>query len=346
MRGCDELDRLAAARPPILRRTEDVVDAAEQDRLLRQILTGPPAPRARSRTPGLGLVSPRRAGLLAGCLGLTAAAVAAAVVLSSGTAPVPTTGPAPVPSGPRGTAHIVSPGRSAREILLAYATAAARAPATTGKYWYVHSRFLSSFPDTFDTWMLRNGTNWTRAYKTHGRIIKLPRAGPGWELESEPVMFDVRPKIPKTLPKIHKPAKPSPRWPGAVTFGQLQRLPANPAALKAWIVRFDRNFAEGNGGTTLIPDLGVFVCLINLIAELPAPPQVRAAAFRALATLPNIKPVDGGKGLRFGLGGHHQYATLVVEPATSAIHDILITPDAEGGTLSLSVTARWVNRLP
>jgi hypothetical protein len=42
-----ELDRLAAARPAILRRTEEVVDAAEEDRILRQILftsAGAPAP--------------------------------------------------------------------------------------------------------------------------------------------------------------------------------------------------------------------------------------------------------------------------------------------------------------
>jgi hypothetical protein len=340
MRACNELDRLTAARPRIVQRTEDVVDTAGAERLLRQILASAPAPRrARIRTPGRGLASPRRAGLLAGSLGLTAAAVAAAVVLSSGITPVPTTGTTPAPGEPRATAHNVPSGRSAREILLAYATAAARAPATTGKYWYIHSRFLSSFPDTFDTWMLRNGTNWVRAYKTHGRVIKEPWTGPGWDLEVGPGVFVFPFKIGKP------PTKPSSRWPGQVTFGQLQQLPTSPAALKAWIVAFDRNYTESQGGTPVYPDGGVFACLTNLIAELPAPPQVRAAAFRALATLPNIRRVDGGKGLRFELGGH-RYATIVVKPATSTIHDILTVPDEHGRPLSLSVTAGWVNRLP
>ena len=86
MPTCDELDRLAAARPRILRRTEVVMDQAEEDRLLHQILASATAPRqARGRTLGRGLVSPRRAGLLAAGIGLIAAAVAVAVVLASGT---------------------------------------------------------------------------------------------------------------------------------------------------------------------------------------------------------------------------------------------------------------------
>ena len=339
MRTCNELDRLAAARPRTLERTEDVVDAAEAERLLRQIVASAPTPRrARAGTPGRGLTGPRRAGLLAVGLGLTAAAVTVAVVLSSGTTPAPSAGTTPVPRGPRATAPAVPSGRSARQVLLAYATAAARAPATTGKYWYVHATFLSGFPDTFDTWMLRNGANWVRAYKTHNRVIRLPWAGPGWELEGSP-LFALQFKVGKP------PAKPGPKWPGQVTFGQLQRLPAAPAALKAWIVAFDRAFNESMGGTPVYTGEGVFVCLTSLIADLPAPPLVRAAAFRVLATLPNIRRVDGGKGLRFGLG-RRGYATLVVEPATSALRDILVMSSPDGRPLRLSVTARWENRLP
>ena len=239
------------------------MDAAEAERLLRQIVASAPAPRrARSRAPGRGLAGLRRAGLLAAGLGLTAAAVTVAVVLSSGTTPAPSAGTTPVPRGPRATAHAVPSGRSARQVLLAYATAAARAPATTGKYWYVHATFLSGFPDTFDTWMLRNGANWVRAYKTHNRVIRLPWAGPGWELEGSP-LFALQFKVGKP------PAKPGPKWPGQVTFGQLQRLPAAPAALKAWIVAFDRAFNESMGGTPVYPGEGVFVCLTSLIADLP-----------------------------------------------------------------------------
>ena len=98
------------------------------------------------------------------------------------------------------------------------------------------------------------------------------------------------------------------------------------------------------------PEGGVFLCLTNLIADLPVSPQVRAAAFRVLATLPNIRRVDGGRGLMFDLG-RHGYATLVVGRTTPALHDAEIVPEMRGPgkhgrQLILSITAGWVNRLP
>ena len=99
-----ELDRLAAARPAILRRTEEVVDAAEEDRILRQILftsAGVPAPadvpspvRARSlswltagaRAPGgpAGRARRRRRQLVAvSAIAIAAGAVTAAAVTAA-----------------------------------------------------------------------------------------------------------------------------------------------------------------------------------------------------------------------------------------------------------------------
>ncbi len=90
-----ELDRLAAARPAVLHRTEDVIDAAEQDRILRQILSSghdapapgsiPPRARARQLTRRVTGAVPRRvtgAVPRRAALGLAAVAVIVPVILA------------------------------------------------------------------------------------------------------------------------------------------------------------------------------------------------------------------------------------------------------------------------
>jgi hypothetical protein len=154
------------------------------------------------------------------------------------------------------------------------------------------------------------------------------------------------PPLPQRLGDERRPPASSVP-PGVVTFGQLQRLPTNPAALKAWIAAFTRNLEHAYN----LPDpehAAVFLSLTNLVAALPAPPAVRAAAFRAVATLPNVTglgPVQGGQGLRLSLGGT-EYATLVVNTATSQARDILTVSGVAHGGGQVSVTAHWVNRLP
>jgi hypothetical protein len=81
---------------------------------------------------------------------------------------------------------------------------------------------------------------------------------------------------------------------------------------------------------------------------LPAPPQVRAAAFRALATLPivtSVVTVHGHPALRISTSMFllPRYTTLVVDPATSRVRAVM----AYGSSGSVSMTARWVNsRIP
>lgn len=135
--------------------------------------------------------------------------------------------------------------------------------------------------------------------------------------------------------------------PGQVSFSQLQKLPTSAAALKAWITAFNRTYTRqvGEPYRAIQAD---FLSLTWLIAELPAPPQVRAAAFRALATLPGVTslgPVTGGQGLRLPLGGK-MYATVVVNTATSRVRDVLTIKGVHGQTNSVADTAHWVSRLP
>jgi hypothetical protein len=134
-----------------------------------------------------------------------------------------------------------------------------------------------------------------------------------------------------------------------VTFHQLQQLPASPAALKAWLRAFQRDFTRQTGLHVADP-AALIQSLIQLVAGVPAPPQVRAAAFRVLATLPNVTrlgPVHGGQALRIALGGN-EHATLIVDPATSQAREILTVSYGPGPRMvsNVSVSAQWVDRRP
>ena len=90
-----------------------------------------------------------------------------------------------------------------------------------------------------------------------------------------------------------------------------------------------------------------------MLSELPAPPQVRAAAFRALAALPGVTSlgqVGGGQGVRFTLLGGHQ-ATLVIDPASGQIRATNFYVDNQSATFwqqipNATITGRWTNTLP
>jgi hypothetical protein len=339
-----ELDRLAAVRPEILERTEDVVDAAEQDRMLHQILTATASPLAHTRGPRHNLA--RRRTLLTSGLALGAAGVAAAVVLASG---APT-----APAGHTATGHPHTgrhdAGRpSAWQVLLAAATAAAARPAGSGAYWYVTSIWVQpGYQETDETWSRRSGNpEWVWAgKKSGGRIIKIA-VTTGYSLTGDPGILNQLENLPP-LPvrRARKGLAGSARL-GWVSFRQLQRLPTDPAALEALIAAVNRRYERALG----LRDPGheaVFLSLTDLVAALPTPPQVRAAAFRAMAALPDVTslgPVDGGQGLRLALGGN-RHATLVVNTATSQVRDILSVTGVGGETSSWSITARWVNRRP
>ncbi|HEV2377145.1 MAG TPA: hypothetical protein VGS19_33895 [Streptosporangiaceae bacterium] len=331
MRIHDELRELAAARPEILRHSEDVVDAAEEDRILRQILTTVPLGHGRT---GAGHDRARRrlAGRLGG-LGLATAAVVSGFMVIASVTASPGSSPA---IGLHGA------GRSARQMLLTAAVAAARAPAWSGAYWYVKTTtVLPHYRETDESWTRRDGTTWVRAgRKTAGRVMRFPHLDTVWQLSGDPgALLQLQGKGPLTVGVA--PPHPDRLPSDQVTFGQLQRLPTNPAALKALIISI-----QPSSGLPDPEHVGVFLALTNLVAGMPAPPQVRAAAFRALATLPGVTstgPVPGGQGLRLWLGGH-QAATLTVDPATSQASDVLRVVGVGGTVNSLSVTAHWTDQ--
>ncbi len=264
-----------------------------------------------------GPVRRRRIGWLATGLGLTGAAAAAAVVVTSGaTAPTPTTNSPPA-------------AQSGQQILLAAARTAERTPEGSGTYWYVKTLLADGEgkSDRWETWTRRDGQTWFRGAKTHGRVVKQLRL-------SQPGRFRL--------------------VVAELSFGQLQTLPTDPAALKAWIVKA---IEHGKGSERVSKSHvreAIFDALTSLVSQLPAPPKVRAAAFRAMASLPSVRSlgaVRGGQGLLISLAGNQQ-ARLVVEPATSRVHDTNFFVTSDGAEVwlrtpgSATVIAEWTNRLP
>jgi hypothetical protein len=319
------------------------------------LLTGaaPAAPAARP------VGRRRRAGLLAGGLGLTAAGAAAVVAVASA-------GPAVSGGAPVGRA-------AARQYLLAAAATAAATPDRPGAYWHVRATMVTTVGKyTVQTWTRPGGRTWADGPARYN-FLAPGKGGRRFSLAGLNSMFEHRMLA---VPAVSLPRAWGTRYPagltigeivgylpflpindranaalaqgaGLVTYRQIQALPASPAALTAWLLAYQRDFTRQTGLPEPEPAT-LLQSLAELVTAEPAPPQVRAAAFRAMATLPNITslgPDHGGQMLGVSLGGK-QHATLIIERATSQAYGSLALSTGQPGVKSLFITAQWVNRRP
>jgi hypothetical protein len=356
-------DTLARARVRVLSVAGDTTSGGTgRGRLApRGLGKGGLAHRRLNTVPRLALTSGLRgAGVLAAGLGLTAAAVA--VVVASG---------AGAPAGRPGSAAAAQP--SAQEILLAAATTAQAQP--TGAYWHVKMTWVPN-PDASAAEaaaMAAAGSTqpkWITVVLPNGKQERI-RSRPGYISQINVATGKVRwtPAVPaassgKNLPVLNltseewiardgrfwtaQPACAAP--PGTAVFEGLQgqvgialsdgyvtyqraaQLPTDPAALTAYLAKYETtksSLADALG--TLLYDA--------------VPPQVRAAAFRALAMFPdarNLGPVKGGQSLLIPFPKTEDpWIKLVVDPATSLVHSYATIK----GTIVIH-TAAWTNQLP
>jgi hypothetical protein len=105
-----------------------------------------------------------------------------------------------------------------------------------------------------------------------------------------------------------------------MTFSQIEDLPADPAAPTKWIVT-NAAMHGGKSGGPAPGNAREREDIFESLDSLPSPPQVRAAAFRALAALPGVTSlglVGDGQGVQFTLPGGEQ-ATLIIDPSTGQI---------------------------
>ncbi|MFI7640672.1 CU044_5270 family protein [Nonomuraea sp. NPDC049400] len=254
----------------------------------------------------------RRIGWLAPGVALAAAAAVTAVVVSTGAATTAGT-------AARTVTTAGAPG-SAKEILLVAAASAERAPQTSGTYWHVTRVFLDTDIPPMESWTQRDGRRWARNEPGN---------------PSGAVVAD-------GIPLMLKGAE--------VSFEELERLPTDPEALKAWIAERkgrDRDMSASElRGDPLFP-------LVSLIMELPVPSEVRSAAFRALATLPGVESagaVEGGQELRIPDPDGGREIKLVVDPEAARVTrtNLLLGNNGSVGWAPkfISVTTEWTDQLP
>jgi len=276
--------------------------------------------RLQNRITG-GAASGKRTRWLVVGTGLTVAAAAAAVAIS-----VVPGAPADSPQKQASTGASTKT-VTGQEILLAAATAAEQTPEGSGAYWHVKVTEEGEGRSAYgwESWTKPTGETWIRSAKSSGQVT---------QVATEPNPFSL--------------------YGATLTLDGLRDLPTDPAALAAWLTEAIKN---GDGRTSGGPfrdnpemlEQATFDSLVSLVSTVPAPPAVRAAAFRAIAAYPGVKPlgaVPGGQGLL--LPGDQR---LVVDPATGLVNKTS-TYVIDGGVYSIpepgsaSITAEWTDTLP
>ncbi|MFC9977895.1 CU044_5270 family protein [Spirillospora sp. NPDC127200] len=150
----------------------------------------------------------------------------------------------------------------------------------------------------------------------------------------------------------------------------LRRLPGDPAALKAALEKRmqprERKMAKVMPATSIraLHDDMLFHDTVALLTSLPAPPKVRAAAFRMLAALPGVqnrgKVTDAlgrkGQAVAYRSMNDSVEQRVVVDPATGrllATQQVVIAPQAgyreRAGQVryySVLLEAKWSDKAP
>ncbi|HEX8343537.1 MAG TPA: CU044_5270 family protein, partial [Actinoplanes sp.] len=249
--------------------------------------------------------------------GLVGAAAAAALVVP-GAVSAPDSGDRPAPpvaGASGGPATTAAP--AARDILLAAATRAEEAPVRTGKYWHVRKELVSgpirvgTKPDTYyvmqrevdESWQARDaaGDSW---YGRRSLGVR-PRAAAdeaAWRAAGSPTTWnqgpsdsaDKRDLILSTRPSRGELVKAGPdeprgeRGPLDHRWDAVRRLPTDDNELRDRIlqgIRLDADFPAGSESE----NVRLFGEMTGLLLDAPAPPKVRAAAFRVLAGIPGVR---------------------------------------------------------
>lgn len=213
---------------------------------------------------------------------------------------------------------------SGRDVLFAAAAAAERSSDSTGIYWHY---MVETDVINDEYWIKPDGSYWRR-YED-GKVEKMPD----------------RLRHPFTMLNV------------SMTLDQLRTLPTDPDALRAWIDEAVGDYESG------FKERNTLNSLVSLVSMLPAPPEVRAAAFRAIAAYPGVEylgDVPGGQSVLLPMDGPDADAVvdgqivgerLVVDPATSRASSTTFFVSLDGQVLVVGhpgarVTAEWTDSLP
>ncbi|WP_246380315.1 CU044_5270 family protein [Nonomuraea soli] len=272
------MEELRAARPDHL--ADRPVDPRTRHAELAHAFAQPRQVPRRSRKP------------LVWSLGLAAAAAAVTAVTVVGV---------PESVQPR-PSTVATAELSARDILLVAASNAEREAVEPGEFWNVSNQwrtlfrteqgFVISLGGESETWVGAQEQYFTTRDLGVTPATDADRAL--WEKAGSPreVSFNGHKRITMqggpSKPHAGKSADKEIFWLGRnVTMADLQALPSDPEALKADLLRFYKGQAtESNAPST--EDGWLFQVAEGLITTMPVSPEVRAGAFRMLASLPSV----------------------------------------------------------
>jgi hypothetical protein len=368
--------------PPVPAPTRDVVAArARLDKIARQ---GRRRPRRRWAVPGAGLAT---------------VAVAAAVAVAVTARQEPPSRISPTPQA-----------AAARTVLLNAALRADRQPATTGKYWHVDSStrwfqkvqtggYLICNTSREESWQVADRSG--KAIDRQQNLGAKPATAAdrrAWRKEGSPRVFRTslgkRTMAPERVIVYRGSAAEILDGMGHASQAGLDRLrqiPADPGKLRTWLLalpgspaqrkpnagRLPSAFPSGlprpwapPPGTRAALDEWLFVQGSSLILYSPVTPKVRAAAFRMLATLPDVK-LAGTVRDAYGREGTavamdeidplgqpiHVQQRLVIAPASGralASEEVVLGPNANfpglpAGFVGRTTTVRtagWTDKAP
>jgi hypothetical protein len=284
---------------------------------------------------------------------------------------------------------------AARDILLAAATRAEQAPAETGKYWHVKTLDVYG-PQRFGTggdayWMLHRTVNeswdassptedsWTgrrelgmrpataadeQAWRAAGAPTEwtLDTGGPGkLVLSTQPGEGTLRRDIMASCRACPTTAA-APRYLedlGPLSLEQVRQLPDERGALRAWVssrIQTEMGYAAGS----TMNDQLLFGFLSRMLLDTPAPPKVRAAAFRILADIPGVRSLGtvedesgrSGQGVEFRFHDAITTERLIVDPSTHRLLGKKTSSTPKGSKVpgkqssTVVLTAQWSDAAP
>ncbi|MET7338519.1 CU044_5270 family protein [Nonomuraea sp. NPDC005650] len=299
----------------------------------------------------------RRLPWRAGAIGLAAAAAATAVFLGQVTLTA-----SPSPTATPGVTSL-----SGTSILLAAAAKAQAAP--EGAYWHLKQLYVGSAGpygqngNTYrletsylsETWVAKDGRGWIGRRQLAARPLDVEawhRDGSPteWEMGKDGGVYSTSPGE-GTLTRLKREQKLY--WSAMpLTLKEIEALPADPEALKkraAEAIRSDQDFAGA------VED-GLPPTLASLLYELPASPQVRSAAYQALATLPAVR-VEGrttdpqgrpGVAVTFPIQqGQPTQGRLIIDPDTSKVLTYEVTGVRQkGDRANMVLESGWTDARP
>ncbi|WP_131736645.1 CU044_5270 family protein [Actinomadura roseirufa] len=326
--------------------------AAEQTmRVMAELGSGRAATPARPALRGRFRLTPLRLSLGLGALAATGTAVA--VILSA------------VGGGTPGPQHTAAGQSSPRISLIAAAEKLEREPAGSGTYWRVRSKesqqywahgkgkekYVIDQRATNDMWQpAANTGNPVSISQGLGTSPATPADREAWRRAGSPADWPIGNGMRVKASAGERAANFQPPGSGSglslgsrtLSLNELKQLPTDPGALKALILeQRTRDIGRGLAPKNGFSEVETIYMTVDSMTTLPVPPRVRAAAYRLLASTPELQVQGrvrdplGRVGVAVALrGGLAVTGSSGEDSETSRIEQRLIIDTASGRLLA------------